>query len=211
MILRRLRKILKFLYCKTVKANDTFFFNGKPLKYFWDWYNFTPDNERAIEIPIVLDEIGKLGIVPGWQSERDNEVDILEVGNVLNHYVTFKHDVVDFYEKAPGVINEDICTFNPNKKYDLIVSVSTLEHLPTENLDQAIKNIKSLLKPGGKAVITVPVGFNYYFNENRFDKLYTLKRLTENEWEQISPEYLNDVKYGYPYKAANGLLVGIRE
>jgi hypothetical protein len=37
--------------------------------------------------------------------------------------------VLDKYEQAPGVINEDVVSFSPPQKYDLIVSVSTLEHV----------------------------------------------------------------------------------
>jgi hypothetical protein len=37
--------------------------------------------------------------------------------------------VADKYEVSPGVINKDIVEFVPPQKYDLIVSISTLEHV----------------------------------------------------------------------------------
>jgi len=48
---------------------------------------------------------------------------------VLSHYFAVKHDIVDKYEIAPSVVNEDLVNFKPGKKYDLIVSISTLEHV----------------------------------------------------------------------------------
>jgi hypothetical protein len=54
---------------------------------------------------------------------------VLEVGNVLSHYFHVNHDIVYKYEKAKGVINEDVINFRLPKKYDLIISISTLEHM----------------------------------------------------------------------------------
>jgi len=67
-------------------------------------YNTTWRNERAIEIPVVYDIVAQ------------ETGDILEVGNVLSHYFHINHDVVDKYEKAEGVTNEDIVDYSPNKK-----------------------------------------------------------------------------------------------
>jgi hypothetical protein len=61
--------------------------------------------------------------------KRYKERNILEIGNVLSHYFPVNHDIVDKYEKADGVINQDVVHFYSPKKYDLIVSVSTLEHV----------------------------------------------------------------------------------
>jgi hypothetical protein len=82
------------------------------------------------------------------------------VGNVLSHYFSVNHDVVDKYEKAEGVINRDIIDFHPSKEYDLIISISTLEHVgwdedisdhkilhdPSKIL-RAIENLRGLLAP----------------------------------------------------------------
>lgn len=54
---------------------------------------------------------------------------MLEVGNVLSHYFPIHHDIVDKYEVCPGVINQDIADFLPQEKYDLILSISTVEHV----------------------------------------------------------------------------------
>jgi len=54
---------------------------------------------------------------------------ILEIGNVLSRHIKLEHDILDKYETAKGVINEDIVDFKSEKKYDLIISISTLEHV----------------------------------------------------------------------------------
>jgi len=53
----------------------------------------------------------------------------IEVGNVLFHYFDISHEVVDKYEKAPGVTSENILDFRPERRYDLIVYISILEHV----------------------------------------------------------------------------------
>ena len=57
--------------------------------------------------------------------------------------------------------------FHPDKQYDLIVSISTLEHVgwegphrePGKGLE-AFRNLVSLLAPGGVIVLTIPVWLN---------------------------------------------------
>ena len=62
------------------------------------------------------------------------------------------------------VINEDVVTFDPGKKYDFIISISTLEHVgfsygekedPKKFL-KGVKNLVRLLKPGGALFATFP-------------------------------------------------------
>ncbi len=82
----------------------SFIFRNKKYKYCCNWLNMVWRNERAVEIPLALSEI--------HSCQKGN---ILEVGNVLSQYFPFKHDIVDKYEKAEGVINEDIVNFKPKK------------------------------------------------------------------------------------------------
>jgi len=48
----------------------------------------------------------------------------------------------------------DICTFTPNKTYDLITCYETIEHI--KDYETAIKNLNSLLKVGGTLLISSP-------------------------------------------------------
>ena len=143
-------------YYGTFKGSNTFFFQKNKLKYFYHKANATWTNERAIEIPIMCEHIKK------HPNSR-----MLEIGNVLSHYFRMSHDVVDKYEKAPGVINQDVVEYTPDYCYDLIISISTLEHVgwdetprDPEKIFLAIENLKKILAPGGKLVITLPIGEN---------------------------------------------------
>lgn len=95
-----------------------FRFHGSDYQYFLSDYNDTALNERAIEIPIIN------RIVTQYRGK-----DVLEIGNVLSHYFPVRHTILDKYELGQGVINEDICTYAPGKLFDLIISISTLEHV----------------------------------------------------------------------------------
>lgn len=142
---------------KMITKKGRFTYEGKQHKYYIHWYNHTWNNSRKIEIPVFLklyyESLGK---------------DVLEVGNVLSHYIPVFHDVLDKYEKEKGVINEDIIDYKPEEKYDAVFSCSTLEHVgfDEENKDpdgfiKAIENIKkNILKEGGVLFFSVPIGYN---------------------------------------------------
>ena len=180
----------EYFYYKIFKPK-TFYFNGKEFNYFYGLYNATWKNERVVEIPIVLDTL-----------KRFDEKDILEVGNVLSHYFSVEHDIIDKYEKTKGVINQDVVNFKSKKKYDLIVSISTFEHIgwdenPKEPLKilNVIKNLKSHLSYKGKMIITFPKGYNSYLdkllNDGKlgFSKIYYLMKIPENNrWVEINPK-----------------------
>ncbi len=203
-----------YFFCKNkvFKPSRTFTFQGKTYRYFHHMYNTTWRNERAVEVPIVWK------IVKNYQGKK-----ILEVGNVLSHYFAVNYDILDKYEKGEKVINQDVVSFQSSKKYDLIVSISTLEHVgwnekprdPTKIL-RAIKNLKRLLLPGGKMVITLPLDDNPKINEllekgeMRFEKIYCLKRISrDNKWKELDWNNVRDSKYGRPFPNANGLVVGV--
>src|SRR5690606_34112160 len=119
-----------------------FRFQGAEHDGFDHPYNTTILNERAVEIPVVLD----------WLPGKGRG---LEVGNVLGHYGVKGRRVVDLYEQADGVENLDL--FDIEGHFDWIVSISTLEHVrwDTEPRDpngavEAIGHLRSLLSPGGR-------------------------------------------------------------
>ena len=167
-----LYKLYYYLYWRHL--NREFIFNGKKYRYFYHPYNTTWKNERKVEIPIIYELL-----------EQNQGKRILEVGRVLPHYFSVSHDVLDKYEKGKNVINEDVVDFTPPGKYDLIVSISTLEHIgwneapkEPEKAAKAIENLKRCLNPGGKIVFTVPIGQNPHLDNLirnktiRTDKLY---------------------------------------
>ncbi|MUG97746.1 hypothetical protein F7734_37735 [Scytonema sp. UIC 10036] len=181
-----------------------FSYKGKLLSY-----NRIPHNnmaERAIEIPIVFD------FLSGCKTTDR----ILEVGNVLSYYESevnkFSRKIIDKYEIGTDVINEDLMEFSERNKYDIIVSISTVEHIgqnwneyveqgykvvPTEKSTprdleaplKAIMKIYSLLDNSGKAIITVPFGkitdgFWYVqFSQDYLEKLITKYQLPKEALE----------------------------
>jgi hypothetical protein len=191
--------------------HNTVLVQGKTYRYFdtvKTWYN-----ERAIEIPIVMEMVRK------YQCTN-----ILEIGNVLSNHVGFEHDILDKYEIAKGIVNEDVVDFRPEKRYDLIVSISTLEHVgwdekPRDNMKipRAIENMKTLITSrGGMIIITIPLGYNSALDKLlkygiiRFSKQYHLVRISKgNEWKEASWEDVQVAKYNTPLPFANGLLIGI--
>lgn len=182
----------EYLFFKIFRKEDTFIFRGKKYRYFYHWYNTTWKNERAVEISIISN------IVRANKTKR-----ILEVGNVLLHYFDFPHDILDKYEIAPGVINQDIVDYRPNQKYDLIISISTLEHIgwdekikDPKKIPKALKNMIDCVVPGGKIFLTFPLGENPFLDdlfERRkmyLDKITILSRI-ENGWKEISQKKIN--------------------
>jgi len=209
----KLIEFFSYYNYKILKSRKTFKFRGKKYKYFYHRYNKTWKNERMVEIPIVWDMVKK-NIGKG----------ILEIGNVLSHYFSFDHEIVDKYEKVEGVINQDVVNFKSTKKYDLIVSISTLEHVgwketpkdPTKIL-RAIKNLKNILTSNGKIVVTLPLGYNTDMDrllksgKLKFTKMYFMKRIFNDEWAEVGWRDIENAKYNDPYPCANGLIFGILE
>jgi len=135
---------------------------GESRNYFLHRYNTTWRNERAVE----------MSAVSAFLNENPNG-SLLEFGNVLDHYQLRKPDViVDLYEKGERITNCDIVDFSTNRRFDLIVSISTLEHVgwdewpqSSTKTKQAFDVLTALLAPGGKMFITTPTGHNPYLDE----------------------------------------------
>ena len=155
-----------------------FQWEGEELQCFYHRYNMTWAGERAAEIPIAkkfLDAAaGKT---------------VLEVGNVLPHYFATNHTIVDKFEVAPGVINQDILDYRPETQFDLILSISTFEHIGFDDdseggsgkkIVNGVKHCRSLLSPAGRLVLTVPLGYN-----PELDGL-----IRTNDWEAAAGRYL---------------------
>lgn len=205
---------ITLLYLRAFKPSRHFLFRNKKYNYFYHGYNNTFSNERAIEIPIIY------SIVKDY-----NNRNILEVGNVLSHYYDTNYDVVDKYESRDNIISADIVDYVPKRKYDLIISISTLEHVGHDEAEKdpnktyvAISRLKNMLNKDGIIAITVPMGHNPHLDEYiktekiQFKEAYLYKRISkDNQWEEVDPSLLKTgaFVYGNPYKSANHLLIGI--
>ncbi len=205
--------VAKHFVYKYLKRGN-FKLNSLDYKYFYSLYNFTYNGERCVEIPIIKHYIDK------------TNGNILEIGNVLSHYFPANHDIVDKYEKGPHVINKDIINFHPKKLYDLVVSISTIEHIgwdekvkDPKKIIYVIKNIKKLLKKEGIAVLTLAFAYNPYLDKilktkrnQLFSAVYCLKRISkDNRWKQVDFEEIESCKFNSPYPFANAILIGVIE
>ena len=138
------------------------------------------------------------------------------------HYFHYQHDIVDKYEKSEDVINQDVVDFEPTEKYDLIVSISTLEHVgfdeelkDPQKIIFALKNLQNCLVPGGKMVVTLPLGYNPEMDNLLiggripFTRQYFLKRISDsNEWKEVNQEEVRGISYDTSGWSARGLVIG---
>lgn len=191
----------------------TFTFNGEKYRYYTDKYNYTWRNERSIEVPLIYNII-----------KRCNNKKILEIGNVLSHYYKVSHDILDKYEVVDNVINEDVVLYK-RKKYDLIIAISTFEHVgwdekPRERnkIIKAIANLKSILNSNGKIIFTVPLGYNPDINriiknkEIQFSEVTFMKRVSKiNTWSQASYDEVKNAKYNSPFNNSNAIMIATIE
>jgi len=208
--------IYKFIYYvyKLIRPKS-FTFQNKKINYENSFYNTSFINERSIEVPIVKELILEETLSKNiCSNENTKKFEILEIGNVLSYYnINLKRDIVDKYEQAENVINEDIEFFNPGKKYDLIISISTLEHVGNdapEEIDSAklgrvLKHItENLISETGTIIITLPINQNkntdsYIFSNSLSGKIFHNFKVFErnsflfNLWKEI------------PYKKIEGI------
>jgi hypothetical protein len=193
-------------------SGSTFTLGGVRYRYIWHPGMTTWRSERAVELPIAWKRV-----------RRSDPASTLEVGNVLSQYFPVRHTVLDKYEHAPGVINEDVVDFEPNRKYELIVSISTLEHVGWDEDEprdppkvlRAIDRLRDLLTDDGELLITFPQDWNTeldrFVSEGRvpFAVRGCLKRVSaDGRWIEVDCAELEGIAYDSPFNFANAITVG---
>lgn len=165
--------------------SETFWWNDIELTYWDNPYNYTRQNERAVELPIAH----------AWM--RDQIGDGLEVGCVTPHYWEHDHTVVDLYEEHPASTKMDL--FDVTRRYDWVLAISTVEHVnwdfPPRDDWGAIKAVQFLSEVSrGPMLITVPLGCNPELDkaikQNRLGVTQdcTFLRTGGNQWVQSTRE-----------------------
>jgi glycosyltransferase involved in cell wall biosynthesis/tetratricopeptide (TPR) repeat protein len=191
---------------------DCFEFGGRRYPYFRHGYNGAGSNERTVEVALALAALE--------QADAPTKR-VLEVGHVLGHYGATGHTVVDRYETGDGVVTADIAEYVPAEPFDLIVSISTLEHLgwdeepkEPEKVERVLTQLANgMLAPGGRLLATVPMGYNPHLDrlilEDRTGlRVSFLRRLNEaNEWEEVERAAIGHPEYGQPFPHANVVAV----
>ncbi len=212
-LLREVVDYSAYVFYSVFRKNKSFIFLNKNYRYFYHPYNRTVASERVVEIPYALSLL-----------DRYKGKEILEIGNVMSHYADIFHDVIDKYERGDGVMNLDVASCKLDKKYDLIFSISTMEHVgysygekkDKKKFSKSVSNLKKYLRLGGKFVATFPVYYNEFIsdlivsNKMPFDKEYYMIRTSFwNEWEQVSKrKALTTNMYDCFYANANALYIG---
>lgn len=185
---------------------DKFVWNRVEHEYFDHPANSTRVNERRVEVPIIRSYV------------EANRGAMLEVGNVLGQYLGRRWTTVDLVEKEKGVVNCDILSWKGGP-YDLVVSISTFEHIGTdfgkepERAIDAVIHCCGLLAHNGRLVFTVPIGYHPVLDEWLFNrwggtKSYLKRVSADNRWEQVGLDDVRGAKYGSPFKFANAIIVG---
>lgn len=201
---------------KRLTRRDGFELDGVAYSYLFHHYNLTWDNERAVELPLAAAAL-----------QRRGGGSVLEVGNVLHNYLSAeelpaRRRVIDKYERAPGVENSDVVDHVPAAPYDLIVSLSTIEHVgqdeeprEPEKAIRALEAMHAWLAPGGELLVTVPLGHNPALDEAvlgdslPFQSLRFMRRVdAANRWVQAEASEVAGARYGAPYPFANAIAVG---
>ena len=184
--------------------------DGQSYQPFAHRYHYTWLNERAVEVPIVRRAM-----------ETAGNARVLEIGNVLSHYFPPSHAVVDKYEQAPGVRNVDVLDLPADGSWNLIVAISTLEHVGLDEFPQdpdravaAIAHLRGVLAPGGRLLATIPVGQNPTLDaairggRAGFDRVLAMRRVTaSNRWEQVALPRVWGSPYDFLLHTAHGLLI----
>lgn len=191
-------------------TTSAFVWQGERVPYVHRRYHYTWLNERAVEIALAQRLLSSC-------AERS----VLEIGNVMGHYQPITHTVVDKYEVADGVLNVDVVDLDLEPAFDLVIAISTLEHvgLDEDIVDpskpgRAIESLKSLLTPGGRLWVTIPVGYNPALDkrlragEYGFTSLRALRRsATRNVWREVPVDEIWSVPYDRLLYTAHGLVV----
>ncbi|MHB8519339.1 MAG: SAM-dependent methyltransferase [Limisphaerales bacterium] len=188
--------------------------NQLVFQYYYSHRFTTWSNERCVEVPVGLDALGR------YKSEN-----ILEIGNVLSQFIKVRHTVLDKYQESPvtKVVNEDICTVDLKRKYDLILSISTLEHVGYDEGDDdeitrkktkmAFQNCLNHLSEGGCFLVTIPIGYNPVMTdmlEKRelcMETEFYMHRVRYSTWRECDRATALTCCYGKPYPCANALYI----
>ncbi|MDA8019460.1 MAG: class I SAM-dependent methyltransferase [Thermoanaerobaculia bacterium] len=200
-------RVIWFL-SRTAFGPRRFTWGGRNLRYFL--HPFLMDTERCVEVPIARD------FLEGQPPDA-----VLEVGNVLSTYQGVSHRVLDLYEQATGVVNEDAADFAWTERFDRIVCLSTVEHVgrdepvqDPEKAERALRNLRRHLTPDGQLLVTFPLGYHPQLDQalasGRLGELSCiyLRRMSRwNSWTETDARSARGAQFGSPYPCGNVVAV----
>lgn len=224
------KKIMRILIFKLFNFNskkNSIQIGDLSINQIYESYNFAFMNERSIEIPFTKFLLSKY-------LKSNNLLRILEIGNTLKNYEDgsnfIPRIILDKYEKEENVLNVDIIDFEAPEKFDLIFSISTLEHVGSdygeENNDSKFLDcinhlINNLLTDNGVFIVTLPLYYrevvDSFILDNKLDmkKYFFIRENYRNNWSLSTEQYIKENKlnlvYNNKYPCANAVFVGVIE
>jgi hypothetical protein len=219
-------KISKSLLFKLLnfQQKNSLVIDNKKINQIYNDYNISFMNERTIEIPFVLHLLKKY-------IKLFSNLNILEIGNTLIHYENknniIKRKILDKYEVYPNVINLDLEDYKSTKKFNIIFSISTLEHIGSDygenrndsKFKKSISKCIELLDQDGFLIITLPIYYrnvvdDFIFENNMFlEKHFFLRKNIQNDWmkstEKETKANKNKLIYNKNFPLANALFIGV--
>jgi SAM-dependent methyltransferase len=170
-------------------------------------------NERDIELPWA---VSILAAAKGR---------VLELGNATQHTTQQPaRTIVDRWDRAFGpmpVERVDIVDFEGGP-YDLILSVSTLEHVGTDKEEQldrgkaarAFDHCVSLLAPGGRFAFTIPCGYHPELQAHVLEypgldlRVMGRKDLFSTRWTEMPVEAAVGCDFPWEWESARRVIFG---
>lgn len=190
-------------------SRANFDLGGERFPYLYHRYKRSWMTERAVEVPVAQAAVDR------FTGRR-----VLEVGNVLSHYRGQGHVVVDKYERTAGVLNRDVLDLTELGQFDLVVAVSTIEHVGWDEQPRdphgavrALHALRRAVAPGGTLLVTVPAGYNPNLDEAirggalpgaRLAGMRRADRATR--WVEVPPAQAWAAPYDFLFYSARGVI-----
>lgn len=176
-----MKKLIRFFYE---------YISKKFLRREFEKQKFESINERIIEYSFLFDVL---------KSTINKPKKILDVGSgksplpAILRLCGFNVKSIDnskdywkrsLFNKHYHIINDDITNSKLDEKFDMIICISTLEHI--KDYIKAIKNMWKLLAPRGDLILTFP-----YNRENYVPNVYDLEECSIHPKEFICQLFSN--------------------
>ena len=192
-------------------SESGFMLDGDALRYWREpGYNQPQTNERTVELPILFRLLA--------QAEQAGQT-VLEVGAVSPYYRQVEHEVCDPYDEKATL---PVSLFDVADPYDVVVSISTLEHvgLPeygSQSSDpglalEAVAHLKALARH--LLLFTIPLGHHAELDRAVLAgelgitlASYLMRQDWHNHWQQVPLEQATNARYGKPFNNGNCVAV----
>lgn len=113
--------------------------------------------------------------------------------DISNHAIHYAQDKYGSDQLTFSVSKAEDLPFEDNT-FDVVISFETIEHLASESVDNFLKEIVRVLKPGGKLFLSSPDNRNLSLGFSSSNPFH-VQEFTLNEIDRILPEKLTIIEY----------------